>query len=229
MCCNSFNSSISPSFRFQRFDFKGKSVRLKRRMKDLFPNWPSLSKVLLKVQCSNLFICIIMLCSLRASSPGHSGGGAGKGRRACNYVSGIWIPPSIPLVTELSDFLQSVQRGNERGCKQTLKNMWKHTPRVDTLLMSSPPISILHWLFQCRYSNSRDVVASSPSFSHPATRAPWRVCLLPICLAAKPLIACKNRRFSSLIAAGVNFVKRNVWDSVTEIPYWSQNLSRIQS
>ena len=26
--------------------------------------------------------------SLRASSPGRSGGGAGKGRRACNYVSG---------------------------------------------------------------------------------------------------------------------------------------------
>ena len=27
--------------------------------------------------------------SLRASSPGRSGGGAGKGRKACNYVSGI--------------------------------------------------------------------------------------------------------------------------------------------
>ena len=27
--------------------------------------------------------------SLRASSPGHSGGGTGKGRRACNYVSRI--------------------------------------------------------------------------------------------------------------------------------------------
>ena len=27
--------------------------------------------------------------SLRASSPWHSGGEAGKGRRACNYVSGI--------------------------------------------------------------------------------------------------------------------------------------------
>ena len=25
-------------------------------------------------------------------------------------------------------------------------------------------------------SNFRDVVASSPSFSHPATRAPWRPC-----------------------------------------------------
>ena len=32
--------------------------------------------------------------SLRASSPGRSGGGAGKGRRTCNYVSGIWISAS---------------------------------------------------------------------------------------------------------------------------------------
>ena len=35
--------------------------------------------------------------SLRASSPGHPGGWAGKGRRACNYLSGIWIPLPIPL------------------------------------------------------------------------------------------------------------------------------------
>ena len=35
--------------------------------------------------------------SLRASSPGRSSGGVGKGRRACNYVSGIWIPPPFPL------------------------------------------------------------------------------------------------------------------------------------
>ena len=34
--------------------------------------------------------------SLRASCLGRSGGGAGKGRRAYNYFSGIWIPISIP-------------------------------------------------------------------------------------------------------------------------------------
>ena len=113
-----------------------------------------------------------MLSSQRASSPGHSGGWAGKVRRACNYVSGIWIPPPIPPSTELSVFCQSVQRGSECRCKQRLKNMWKHVPRVDTLVMSSLPISILHWLFQCRYSNSRNVVASSPSFSHPTARSP---------------------------------------------------------
>ena len=47
----------------------------------------------------------------------------------------------------------------------------KKGPRVMTsLLMSYPPISISHRLFPCRYSNSRDVVATSPSFSRPAAR-----------------------------------------------------------
>ena len=47
---------------------------------------------------------------------------------------------------------------------------------MTSLLMSSPPISISHRLFRCRYSNSRDVVASSPSFSRPAARVPRRAC-----------------------------------------------------
>ena len=39
---------------------------------------------------------------------------------------------------------------------------------MSSLLMPSPPISISHRLFRCRYSNSRDVIASSPSFSQSA-------------------------------------------------------------
>ena len=39
---------------------------------------------------------------------------------------------------------------------------------MTSLLMSSPAISISHRLFRCRYSNSRDVIASSPSFSQSA-------------------------------------------------------------
>ena len=45
--------------------------------------------------------------SLRAGSSGRSDGEAGKGRRDCNYVSGIWIPPPIPCgypSTKLSEF-----------------------------------------------------------------------------------------------------------------------------
>ena len=51
---------------------------------------------------------------------------------------------------------------------------------MTSFLMSSPPISMLHRLFQSRYLNSRDVVVSSPSFHTPSplpTGAPWRACL----------------------------------------------------
>ena len=34
--------------------------------------------------------------------------------------------------------------------------------------MSSPPISISHRLFRCRYTNFREVIASSPSFCQSA-------------------------------------------------------------
>ena len=46
-----------------------------------------------------------------------------------------------------------------------------------SLLMSSPQISISHPLFQCRYSHSRDVVASCPSFCCPAATSPQGACL----------------------------------------------------
>ena len=39
---------------------------------------------------------------------------------------------------------------------------------MTSLPMSSPPISISHRLFRCRYLNSRDVVGSSPSFCQSA-------------------------------------------------------------
>ena len=46
-----------------------------------------------------------------------------------------------------------------------------------SLLMSSMPISISHPLFRCKYTHSRDVVVSCPSFCCPAARAPQRACL----------------------------------------------------
>ena len=74
----------------------------------------------------------------------------------------LQFPCGSPSI-ELSDFRQSQRRGNARECKQPLK---KH--------VASPPISISHRLFRCRYSNSRDVVASSTSIFRPAARAPLR-------------------------------------------------------
>ena len=102
--------------------------------------------------------------------------GRGEKRRACNTSLEFDIPPPITLSsgygspsTKLSDFRQSVWSGKERECK--------HVPRIITSLpMSSPPISISHRLFRSRYSNSRNVVASSPPFSRPVVRAPQRPC-----------------------------------------------------
>ena len=54
-----------------------------------------------------------------------------------------------------------------------MSNIKKTHARVTiSLLMSSPPISVS----QYGYSNSRDVVASSPSFSHPTARESRRAC-----------------------------------------------------
>ena len=54
-----------------------------------------LSQILSNIQISLFLLKNIKLVkqptSLWASSPGRSGGGAGKGKRACNCVSWIWI------------------------------------------------------------------------------------------------------------------------------------------
>ena len=114
---------------------------------------------------------------LRANSPGRSGGGAGKRRRACNCLSGIWILPPIPLwfpSTELSD--QSANQ-READTSANVNKPWKTRAKGNDVITNViPPISILHRLFLCRYSNSRQAVPSFPSFSRSAARAPRRAC-----------------------------------------------------
>ena len=70
--------------------------------------------------------------SLRVSYPGPSGGGATKERRACNHVSGIWIPPQIcgSPSTELSDFRQSARSGNEREWNK----LWKASAKGNDVI-----------------------------------------------------------------------------------------------
>ena len=115
---------------------------------------------------------------LRANSPGRSGGGAGKRRRACNCLSEIWILPPIPLWFPVDWAV----RFPPISAKRIRARMWtiieKHVPRVMTsLLTSSPLISISHRLFRCRYSDPREAVTSSTSFSRPVARASRRACL----------------------------------------------------
>ena len=59
-----------------------------------------------------------------------------------------------------------------------------------SLPKSSLPKSILHWLFQCTYSNCADIVASSSSFPRPATTLPWRACSWAKAITAH----CKTRQ-----------------------------------
>ena len=75
--------------------------------------------------------------------------------------------------TKMSDFRQSARRRNERECKQTLKNTCQGSWRHYWYRLRQSAFRIV---FRCRYSNSRDAVASSPSFSRPTARAPPRAC-----------------------------------------------------
>ena len=88
-----------------------------------------------------------------------------------------------------------------------LTNIEKHVPRAmtsDSLLMSSQPISISHQLFWCRYSISRDRVASSPSFSCPAARAPWRACVQARAPRGSYTDCVTYRTFNLLLVESVN-------------------------
>ena len=129
----------------------------------------------------NCFLKAYIYCSitLRASSMGRSGGGAVKGRRACNYVSEISIPPLDPLWRAVDWAVRFPPIRAMRKRARMSSNIEKHVPRVMTsFLMKSPPISISHRLFRCRYLNSRDVVALFP-FPAPLSERPgelaWRL------------------------------------------------------
>ena len=81
--------------------------------------------------------------------------------------------PVAPCRHELSDFCQSARSGDEHKCKQILKNTYQDNDVVTNDIFANQHFSSTFW---CRYSNSGDVVASSPSFSHPDARVLWRAC-----------------------------------------------------
>ena len=121
-----------------------------------------------------------------ASSPGCSGGAAGKGRRACNYVSGIWIPPPIPLWLPIDWAVRFRPISAKRKRAPILINIEKHVKaRANCNDVISNVISLNQHFASTfsrqRCSNIRDVVARSPSFSCPAARAPQRACSLVNC------------------------------------------------
>ena len=85
------------------------------------------------------------------------GGGGREGRRVCNYISGMWNPTPIPLSLPVGWAVRFPPISTKQKGVRMLTSTEKHVPGVMTsLLMSSPPISISHQLFRCRYSNSRE-------------------------------------------------------------------------
>ena len=112
--------------------------------------------------------------SLRASSLGCSGGAAGKGGRACNYVSGIWICALKKSMRNADWRKWVITLGTCFSTFVYIRACFRFT-LIDENLTAQSTVShraiggetqILVTLLQ----------ALAPSFSHPATRAPRRAC-----------------------------------------------------
>ena len=90
-----------PSIFARALGFRGKTshkiCQWKKSLSNLFILW---FKFFLGLNFIFLRFKLIII-SLRASSPGRSGDWAKKGKRACNYVSGIWISASKKSMRKL--------------------------------------------------------------------------------------------------------------------------------
>ena len=96
-------------------------------------------------------------------------------RWGCNYVSGIWIPP--PICLWLTIYCQISANQHEAETSANVNKHWKTRAKGNYAITNIISANQhFHRLFWCRYSNSRDLVASSPSFSCPATRVLQRAC-----------------------------------------------------
>ena len=124
--------------------------------------------------------------SLRANSPGRYGGGAGKGRRACNYVSGIWISVSKKSMRNaywqrwISNEIMSL--GTSFSMFVYIHARFRFALNGGNLTAQSDRELQGNWRWN---SNPRELVAISPSsppppplspFSLPAARASRRAC-----------------------------------------------------
>ena len=115
--------------------------------------------------------------SLWASSPGRSGGEAGKGRRACNYVAGIWISASKRLCElliggdDISNDVITLGSCFFNVCLRSRSFPLHADWRKSDSSVDEEPQGNWRW-----NSNFRCVVASSPSFPRCTARAPGRAC-----------------------------------------------------
>ena len=103
--------------------------------------------------------------SLRASSPGRSGGGKGKGRRACNYVSGMRCENAKFLLAEMTLVMTSLPwHVISNVCLNSRSFPLRADWRKSDSSVDGEPQGNWRW-----NSNSRDVVASG-SYLFPPRR-----------------------------------------------------------
>ena len=112
-------------------------------------------------------------------------GGAGKGRRACNHVSGIWIPPPIPLWFPVDRAVRFPP------ISANVNKHWKTRARGNNVITN---VISANTHFASTFSNSRDVVESSPFFPAPPPECPGEVARRLLQCITKPLKWDQSRR-----------------------------------
>ena len=95
---------------------------------------------------------------------------ARKGRRACNYLYNLYSASNFPVAP-----VDRVVRFPpiSANVSKHWKTRVKGNDDITNVISANQHFASTFW---CRYSNSRDVVTSFPSFSRPAARAPRRAC-----------------------------------------------------
>ena len=148
----------------------------------------SISCLFTHIASSELKSLFKIRTSLWASSRGCSGGGAGKGRRACNYVSGIWISASTNQKSRCEMLIGRDDINNETISLGMCFSMFVYTKCASLALISASRWLAEIWRLSQRgatgeleleFKSQRHSCKAvrSPSFSCPFAKAPQRACL----------------------------------------------------
>ena len=122
---------------------------------------------------------------LLASSLGCLGGRAEKGRRACNYVSGIWIPTPVSLWLPRRLSCQFSANHREAETSTKVNKHWKTHAKGNDVITN---VISTNQHFASTFSKqifkfkrcSCKLYDLLPSFSLPTARVPQRACLQAI-------------------------------------------------
>ena len=113
------------------------------------------------------------LNSLQASSPGHSGGGRKESLQLCLWNLNSCTSNSFVAPCQLRRLISANQHKAET--RENINKHWKTRAKgndvITNVIFTNQHFAVT---FLCRYSNSRDILANFPSFSHLSVRVPQR-------------------------------------------------------